>query len=390
MVSAPYRWLLGLLAGAGLLTACGEAGPSDPSAAPSGEAALDRGSLRAVLGSANAADGFAKAERPMAFAFPRDHGAHPAFRSEWWYVTAVLADSDGREFGVQFTLFRQGLVPRHSLDVARNGIAAWRTGQVFMGHAAVADVDQRQHLHAERLVRGHPALAGVAALPFEAHIEGWRLASVGPNFWPLRLQTETPRFAFDLTLSPTKPLVRQGEAGLSRKGPDNASYYYSIPRMAAVGRVVLDKKAHAVTGSAWLDHEWSTSVLAPEYAGWDWFALRLNDGRDLMLYRMRRRDGAVDDYNAGALIDAAGQARILAADDFALVAQERWRRWPIVWQLTLPNRTPAQQASERLTLRAAFADQIMDTSIRYWEGIVHVENDRGERIGNGYMELTGY
>ena len=385
---------LGLCA-VGLALACQQSALA-AAAAPTahGDTAPAQGSLRAVLGTANGADGFARAERPLAFEFPHDHGAHPAFRSEWWYVTAVLTASDGREIGVQFTLFRQGLTPRDRLDADVDGVAAWRTAQIFMGHAAVADVRQRQHLHEERLVRGHPALAGVAATPFEAHIENWRLASVDEDFWPLRLQAKARRFSFDLTLSATKPILRQGQDGLSFKGPDNASYYYSIPRMAAIGKVDLDGAVYDVAGNAWLDHEWSTSVLAPEYAGWDWWALRLDDGRDLMLFQMRRRDGTDDDYNAGALIDAAGQARILKADDFRLRVLDRWRGWPLAWRLTLrPGRANAAQTpatARDLTIRAAFADQVMDTSVRYWEGVVHVEDDDGQRIGDGYMELTGY
>ena len=345
--------------------------------------APDRSGLQAVLGDADA--GFARAEHPIAFEFPRDHGAHPLFRSEWWYVTAVLTASGGREFGVQFTLFRQALEPRPDLGAA-DGVAAWRTAQVFMGHAAVADIQQQQHTHEERLLRGHPTLAGVAATPFEARIENWRLASVGSDFWPLRLQAKARRFAYDLTLSPTKPIVHQGQDGLSFKGPDNASYYYSIPRMVATGWVESNGVAYEVAGNAWLDHEWSTSVLAAEYAGWDWWALRLDDGRDLMLFQMRRRDGTVDDYNAGTLIESTGQARTLNADDFRLHVLERWHGWPLTWQLTFPNGAVA----ENLTIRAAFADQLMETSVRYWEGVVHVEDERGQRVGDGYMELTGY
>ena len=372
------------LVGIGVTSACDESATS-VAPVPRDDPAPDRSGLQAVLGDADAGAGFARAERPIAFEFPRDHGAHPSFRSEWWYVTAVLAASGGREFGVQFTLFRQGLEPRPDLGGA-DGIAAWRTAQVFMGHAAVADVQNRQHMHEERLLRGHPALAGVAVTPFEARIENWRLASVGSDFWPLRLQAKARRFAYDLTLSPTKPIVHQGQGGLSFKGPDNASYYYSIPRMAATGQVDSDGVVYEVTGNAWLDHEWSTSVLAPEYAGWDWWALRLDDGRDLMLFQMRRRDGAVDDYNAGALIDSAGQARTLNADDFRLRVLERWRGWPLAWQLTFPSGAMA----ESLTIRAAFKDQLMETSVRYWEGVVHVEDERGQRVGDGYMELTGY
>lgn len=368
MLTSAYRTAF-VLAQALFLSSCDDAAEHRSS--------VELNALR-TSGGTVADDGFAKAEHPRRFAFPRDHGPHPAFRSEWWYLTAVVADADGRQFGVQFTLFRQGLEPGMS-----ERANAWRSGQVFMGHAAISDIDRRRHWQDERLARGHPALAGAEASPFRAHIEGWELASAGDRFWPLRLDLETRRFAVNLTLTGTKPIVAQGEGGLSRKGPDNASYYYSIPRIDAAGTVTIDGDSRAVSGGAWLDREWSTSVLAAEYAGWDWFALRLDDGRDLMLYQMRRVDGRPDDYDSGALVDADGQARILSAADFSLTATESWREWPVAWRLTLGDEQP-------LTIRAAFDDQLMDTAVRYWEGVVYVDDRDGNRLGAGYMELTGY
>ena len=338
--------------------------------------------LRAALGG-GAGEGFAKAEAPMPLRFPQDHGAHPMFRSEWWYVNAVLRSAGGREFGVQFTLFRQGLEPRREQPVA-TGADAWRSGQVFMGHIALSDLGAQRHWHAERATRGHPALAGVTAAPFAAHIEGWRLASNGADFLPLRLQAEAEDFGFDLVLAGPAPIVAQGEGGLSRKGPENASYYYSIPRMDASGQVVVRGVDHDVRGDAWLDHEWSTSVLAADYAGWDWMALRLDDGRDLMVFQMRRRDGARSAYDAGAVVDSTGQAKVLAAGDFSLQPLRRWREWPVAWRLAL------DEEAEPWQVRAAFADQLMETSVRYWEGVALVENASGERIGIGYLEMTGH
>ncbi len=341
------------------------------------------GSLRAILGAeAGSAAEFAKADRAIQFSFPRDHGSHPDYRSEWWYVTAVLATAAGREFGVQFTLFRQGMEPSSRDVSSAAGVAAWRTGQVYLGHVAVSDVANRRHVEAERLARGHPSLAGVEAAPFAAWIEDWRLASTGDGFWPLRLQASADGFAIDLALAGTKAIVPQGDGGLSRKGPDNASYYYSIPRIQAVGSLDMNGATYHVAGNAWLDREWSTGVLAPEYAGWDWFALHLDDGRDFMLYRLRRIDGQADDYDAGAVVDDAGRATILDADDFALTVAKRWRGWPVAWRLAL--------SGERFLVRAAFEDQVMNTSVRYWEGVAFVEGRDGQRLGAGYMELTGY
>ncbi len=341
---------------------------------------------------------FAKADRVVEFVFPRDHGPHPEYRSEWWYLTAVLTAAGGREFGVQFTLFRQGIEPG-SRAVAVTGATAWRTGQVYMGHVAVSDVAGRRHLEAERLSRAHQALAGVGVEPFHAHIEGWRLggnavpaaSASGGELWPLRLQAATVDFAINLTLAGGRAVVLQGDRGLSRKGVDNASYYYSIPRIDAAGSVVIDGASHLVAGDAWLDREWGTSVLAPEYAGWDWFALHLDDGRDLMVYRLRRHDDGKPPATAearyfdgsGVLVDAVGAARTLRFGDFQLAVERRWRGWPVAWRLTV-------NGGERFVVRAAFEDQVMDLSVRYWEGVVHVEDQDGRRLGSGYMELTGY
>ena len=336
------------------------------------------------------AAGFKKAAQPRPFAFPRDHGPHPAFRNEWWYLTAVLATPAGREFGVQFTVFRHGLEPVDHAALTAPGAAAWRTGQVYMAHVAVSDVTARRHHEDERLSRGHPALARATAAPFEVAVEGWRLGSRQPAnggaadaFWPLRVHASTAGFGYDLTLAGGKPIVLQGDRGLSRKGPGSASYYYSIVRIAASGEITLAGQTHAVSGAAWLDREWSTGALSAEQAGWDWFALQLRDGREVMLYRMRRADGARSPFDAGTLVDATGQARTLGPDAFSLRPARHWRGWPVVWQVALDSEaTP-------WTVRAAFDDQVMDTSIRYWEGVVHVYDGAGQRIGAGYMEMTG-
>ena len=327
----------------------------------------------------------------MGFVFPQDHGPHPKFRSEWWYLTGVFATTAGRRFGVQFTLFRQALRP----DAGGEPAGGWRTGQAYLGHFAIADVAARRHWHAERLARGHPALAGVVAAPFVAHIDGWRLASAGSGFWPLRLQARTagdadaPPLAVDLQLQATRPIVRQGERGLSRKGPGGASHYYSVPRIDATGTVAVDGARHQVAGAAWLDREWTTGVLERQYAGWDWFALHLADGRDLMVCQLRRRDGARSGYDFGALTDAAGATRILGQDDFRLTPMRHWRGWPVAWRLALHGRGP-DTATETLLIRAAFPDQVMALSVVYWEGVVDVTAAAGDATGSGYMELTGY
>ena len=341
--------------------------------------------VRGALGDVGNNAGFETADKVIDFSFPRDHGPHPPFRSEWWYLTAVLATADGRRFGTQFTLFRQGLAPQPPVAVPLSGASAWRTGQIYMAHVALSDIAAGRHVHAERFARGHPSLAGAAPSPFAAYMEDWRLASAAQDFWPLQLETRTADFAVALELDRTKPIVLQGDRGLSRKGPDNASYYYSIPRIRAQGTVVVDAARYAVTGSAWLDREWSTSVLAAEYAGWDWFALHLADGRDLMVFSLRAAESGQPGYGAGKLVGADGRGVTLEGADFSLIPADTWRGWPIRWELVLHGDPP-----ERFAVAAAFNDQVMDTSVRYWEGVVDVLDTDGRPAGSGYMELTGY
>ena len=375
----------GLLAGSTMSIAIGLLGCAEPER----DAAR---SLRAVLGSGDAtAAGFARADRIREFVFPADHGPHPAYRSEWWYLTAVVSTPGtarqpaAREFGVQFTLFRQGFEARAGdTSIPDDGPEAWRTGQGYMAHVAVSDIAARRHLAAERFSRGHPALAGARADPFRVHLDDWQLASTGEAFSPLRLTVRTADFSVDLRLRATRPAILQGDGGLSRKGPDNASYYYSVPRLEARGELVVDNTNHAVGGLAWIDREWSTGVLGEAYRGWDWFALHLDDGRDLMLYQLRRLDGQADAYNAGSLADGK-VSRTLTADDFSLTPIERWRGWPVAWKLVIRGDEP-----QHYVVRAAINDQVMDTAVRYWEGVVYVEDDNGQRHGAGYMELTGY
>ena len=368
-----------------------------PAAAPA------RGFRLADALSSDGAAGFQVADRIVPLAFPADHGAHPNFRTEWWYLTAALADAQGQEYGMQFTLFRQGIVP----GAASGG---WRATQLYMAHLALTDVARERHLEAERLTRGHRRLAGVEAAPFALWIDGWRLASTRGAFYPMRLTAHDAEFGFNLTLSGGSPPTPQGDGGLSAKGPNNASHYYSMPRIAIAGDVLAGDRTVPVTGLGWLDREWTSGVLANEHQGWNWFALQLEGGLDVMAFTLRRRDGATDAYNQGLLIDADGR-RALRAGDFTLTALRWWRdadgvRWPVRWRLALsqplayrpraaagqPDEAPAAplQRLQSLTIEAAIDDQVMDTLVRYWEGLVRVYAPDGRDVGRGYMELTGY
>ena len=323
--------------------------------------------------------GLARAEEVRPFHFPEDHGPHPGYRNEWWYLTGNLNGPEGEAFGFQATFFRIALRPG---DV--ESPSAWRTGQVWMAHAALTDLGAREHLADERFARQSVGLAGARPRPFAVWLEDWRLADEAGR-WRLRLPAEG--FGLDLSLEPVAPVILQGEAGLSRKSaaPGNASYYYSIPRLEVSGRIERAGREVPVTGLAWLDREWSTSALGPDQAGWDWFSLQLKDGRDLMYYRLRLKDGGADPHSSGSLSDGRGLLRTLGANDVQLLPLRHWNGYPVEWRLHLQGEENAWR------VRALLQDQEMDLSVRYWEGAVEVLSDAdGTPLGRGYLELSGY
>jgi predicted secreted hydrolase len=329
------------------------------------------------------APGFARADTPRDFVFPADHGPHPDYATEWWYLTGNLAGADGRRFGYQFTLFRVGLVPGPPANDA-----SWRTNQMYMGHVAISDIDGSQHHSAQRLGRAAAGLAGAQAAPLSVWLGPWQLQGEGDPF-PLRLTADATEFALALELQAgNKPLVLQGERGLSRKGnaPGNASYYYSYTRLPTRGELRIGEQTFTVAGDSWLDREWSSSALEADQAGWDWFALQLDDGRELMYYQLRYQDGRAHPLSSGVLVAADGSSRRLTMMDVALEPRRHWRApdgssYPVSWRLTAPT------VGLDLQVQAAFDDQLMDHAVRYWEGAVTVS---GSHRGQGYLELTGY
>ena len=343
--------------------------------------------LETVLGGADS-DGFSRALEVRPFQFPADHGPHPGFRSEWWYFTGNLEGEDDRHFGYQWTLFRFALAPQASTRRSR-----WATRQLYMGHFTVTDVRAgRFHAH-ERLARGTLDLAGARAEPFRVWIEDWSVSrgESADDAW--RLQAASGEVAVDLQLRPAKPVVLQGDRGLSRKGvtPGNASYYYSVPRLETRGTVRVDGERFSVSGSSWLDREWSTSALEEGQAGWDWFGLQLSDGTELMFYQLRRKDGSLDTHSRGAFVDAQGSALSLGPPDVAIEVLGSWDsplgpRYPARWRLTV------KPLALSLDIMPVLPNQELDTSFRYWEGAVRITGRRaGEPLtGQGYVELTGY
>ena len=353
-----------------------------------------RGPVAATLSVAEALsggrlEGFARAEAPREFVFPRDHGPHPEFRVEWWYWTGNLRTSGGRPLGFQLTFFRSALTPD-----APARASDWGASQVYLAHLAVTDSTGGRFYFATRTSRGALGLAGAQGTPFRVHVEDWQAQSVGADAFPMRLRATDDDMALDLRLDSVKPPVLQGERGLSRKGPEpgNASYYYSLTRMPARGTIRLGTEQLDVEGLAWMDREWSTAAVGKDLAGWDWFALQLEDGRELMYYRLRREDGAAHPYSAGVVVDARGGTRALARDGVRLVATGIWRsrrtevEYPAGWRLTDIS------GGLELTITPQLADQELDVSPRYWEGAVEVRGtDNGRPVaGHGYVELVGY
>jgi predicted secreted hydrolase len=336
---------------------------------------------------AQGAEGFAEAQPGAILEFPRDHGAHPDFRIEWWYLTANLEDDAGRPYGAQWTLFR--FAARRSAEDPPEA-NAWQTGQVFMAHFALTTPDD--HVSFQRYARGgdHAGLAqaGATAVPFAAWLDDWSLASMGDDWLPLELAVTQDSYGLHLELDSSQPLVLQGDGGFSKKHPDGGgSYYYSQPFLTARGLLRFAGKDIPVTGLAWLDREWSSQFLQREQAGWDWLALHLDSGEKLMLFQLRARDGSPP-FRHGVLLDPQGNKLVLDSTAIGLQPLEETviagRRLPLEWGIELP------QIGRSIRVRALHPRQWMDVDFPYWEGAVTADgSDAGSR-GKGYLEMTGY
>lgn len=332
--------------------------------------------------------GYARADKPRVFVFPADHGPHPEYAIEWWYATGNLRAANGAEYGYQFTIFRTAMPQRPAATAA----SAWRADAVYMAHFALTDVGAQTFSASERFQRGTLGLAGAQAAPLRVWVDDWQFVS--PADGQVRIVAASADAAVDLTLDLTAPVLLQGDDGLSQKsaGLGNASYYYSIPRMQTRGTVRSGAVSTAVSGLSWLDREWSTSALAPDQVGWDWFALHLDDGSDLMLYQLRTPTGATHPYSSGMHRSADGTQTRLAATDITWTPRGSWisphtsAAYPAAWQLTI-----APLALE-LEVTPVLADQELPVLVRYWEGAVRVAaTQAGTPLGGaGYLEMTGY
>jgi predicted secreted hydrolase len=337
-------------------------------------------------------DKFARAALPREFHFPGDHGPHPEFRNEWWYWTGNLQGPQGRAFGYEFTIFRTALAPDR--DVGRE--SAWAPRDVYMAHFTVTDVAGEHFYAYERTSRGALDLAGASASPFRAWVLDWSATGPdeGASALPIHLRAADGGALLDLVLAQGKPTVLEGERGLSRKGaePGNASYYYSLTRMPTTGSVTIGGERFEVRGDSWMDREWSTRALSADQIGWNWFALRLDDGREIMFFHLRRQGGASDPWSSGTLVDADGTAAHLRAEDVTVVPIGTWTSprshvaYPASFRLSIPR------YAIDLEVLPLLADQELDLTFRYWEGAIRVFGTAaGKKIGGlGYLELTGY
>jgi predicted secreted hydrolase len=335
---------------------------------------------------AQGAAGYAQAQPGARLDFPRDHGAHPDFRIEWWYLTANLEDDRGRLYGLQWTLFRYALQPPGQSEPE----TPWQDPQLFMAHLGLTWPGGHEAF--QRYARGgdHGGVvqAGAAASPFAAWLDDWSLASTGPDWLPLAVQARQGDYGAELVLEGRGPIVLQGQQGYSQKHPEGGgSFYYSQPFLAASGELRIDGVAVEVTGQAWLDREWSSQFLQPDQAGWDWFATHLDNGEKLMLFQLRTR-GEGANYRHGVLIAPDGGKQPLDPERIHFEVLEETtvagRSLPLQWRMDLP------EIGRSLEIVPVHPDQWMDVDFPYWEGAVKVQGDGPQNSGRGYMELTGY
>jgi predicted secreted hydrolase len=353
-------------------------------------------SLVETLAGADTA-GYERAIAPRDFVFPTDHGPHPGFRTEWWYITGNLTstaqDGRSRDFGFQLTIFRSALSPRSPETESE-----WATNQAYMAHFTVTDVASGRFHAFERFARGAMGLAGASADPLRVWLEDWTIegAPATSDGFPLRLRAAQDGIALDLEVEAGKPAVLHGDLGLSQKGPEpgNASHYYSFTRMSGEGTLVVDRDTLAVSGLAWLDREWSTSALSAGQVGWDWVALQLDDGWDLMAYRLRRADGSTDEWSDATLVGPRGGTTQLAwGSEISMESTSTWTSpidgavYPSGWRVRVPER------GWDLAVEPRIPNQELDLAFRYWEGAVSVRSTgegAADVTGRGYVELTGY
>jgi len=344
-------------------------------------------------------DPFTQAREGYRYQFPRDHGSHDTFRTEWWYYTGNLTAKDGRAFGYQLTFFRRG-IPQDQVETLPS---KWSITQLYLAHFAVSDLQKGGFHYAEKLSRAALGKAGAEAERLHVWIDRWRIETHGPqasgrDASAQILEASEGDLAIALTVVPDKPLVVHGTAGISRKGTENgqSSHYYSWTNLATRGRLTIGGESFEVTGTSWMDHEFGSADLSPDLVGWDWFSLQMADQTEVMLYRLRRADGSAHPVSSGTFIERDGGAHPLSLKDFTLEPTTFWisplshARYPQRWRLTVPSRNLTLELIPRMHEQELRTNR--STQVTYWEGAIESVGTSGGKpiTGLGYMELTGY
>lgn len=343
---------------------------------------VSRRSLLLAALSAGPVAAWALPERRLEF--PRDFGSHPDLHTEWWYITGHAKTPAGREFGFQVTFFRS------RVEAALGMRSAFAAKNLVFAHAAVTDLEGRVLLHDQRIARAGFGVAEASTSDTDVRIRDWSLVRENGLY---AAHIPAGEFSLDLRFTPTQPVLLQGKAGLSRKGPDasQASYYYSEPQLKAQGKLTLKGQAFDVGGAAWLDHEWSEALMHPEAVGWDWIGMNLDDGSALTAFHLRRSDGSAL-WGGGSFRARDGVARIFRNDEVRFEAIKSWdsprtqAKYPTQWRVQTPG--------GNFEVRALLDDQELDsrgsTGGVYWEGVSDLLDAQGHRVGRGYLEMTGY
>jgi len=347
----------------------------------------------ASLVAAESANSFRRALPGYEFSFPRDHGSHPDFRTEWWYFTGNVKAEDGREFGYELTIFRNAMAAPGQQAAIHSPLLA---GQVYLGHFAISDIAAKKHQSWERIGREGFGQASASTEKLDVRLGNWQV--VMQENGSILVKAAEGGHALDLSLAPAKPFVMHGKGGVHQKSEKagQASHYISFTRLNTTGTITLGGEALAVTGLSWMDQEFGSDQLGGEEVGWDWFALQLDNGEDLMVYQLRRADGSVNRFSSGSLVDAVGNKTELPGESYTIRATGEWisphskAKYPMGWVISIPGKegelivTPRFEDQEMLTTRY--------TGTVYWEGAISVSGTwRGKPIGGkGFVELVGY
>lgn len=340
----------------------------------------------------SASDPWLRALSPRSWSFPRDHGSHPEFKTEWWYLTGNLDDEKGNPFGYELTFFRHGLQP-----VPTQPGSAWSIRDISFAHLALTDVRARRFLFSEKLSRGALGEVEISQKDMQIRLAGWTLRRDPDSTLTFSASDPAVGIGLELSATPVKPLTLQGHQGLSRKSATagHASHYYSFTRLKTKGTLQIGPRQIPVQGLSWFDHEFSSSALAADQEGWDWFCLQFDSGDELMLYRMRNSGHRTDAASSGTWIPAQGKSSPLQASDFTLTPLDEWKTasgatYPSGWKISVPS---LQLSGEVQPLLLNQELQLKRTAkIRYWEGACRFQGTRLGKVltGRGYTELTGY